>query len=86
MTTHVLDTAKLMDDVDRARRAGTPSAIPYRQIARDIGAGPSIFTRLRAGYRVDADTLCALLLWLDPDVRLSEYALPAVVTKRRAVS
>jgi hypothetical protein len=84
VTAHILDTAKLMNAVDRARRAGQPGAVSYRQIAREIGAGSSsIFTRLREGARVDADTLCSLLLWVDPNARLVDYTVQVDPPLRR---
>lgn len=77
MSSHRLNTAKLMRDVDRARRAGAPDEISYREIARIIGAGSSsVFTRINDGQRPDADTLCSLLMWLDPQARLADYTLP----------
>lgn len=77
MTTHRLDTVKLARDIDRARRAGAPDEISFREVARQIGAGSSsVFTRLNDGYRPDADTLCSLLMWLNPHARLADYTLP----------
>jgi hypothetical protein len=77
VTTHRLDTVKLARAIDRARRAGTPDEISFREVARQIGAGSSsVFTRLNDGFRPDADTLCSLLMWLDPGARLADYVLP----------
>lgn len=76
MSSHRLDTAKLARDVDRCRRAGAPDEVSYRAIARLIGVHPSMFTRLNDGYRPDADALCSLLMWLNPQARLGDYILP----------
>lgn len=75
MSTHRLDTAKLLRDVDRVRRAGAPDEVSYRQIADTIGVRSSMFTRLARGDRPDADSLCSLLMWLNPRAPLSEYTL-----------
>lgn len=75
MSTYRLDTAKLARDVDRCRRQGAPDEISYREIARQIGVGPSMFTRLNDGLLPNADALCSLLMWLNPDARLADYAL-----------
>lgn len=77
MTTHRLDTVKLARDIDRARRAGAPDEISFREVARQIGAGSSgVFTRLNDGFRPDADTLVSLLMWLNPRACLADYTLP----------
>lgn len=73
MTTHRLDTAKLLSDVDRARRSGAPDEISYRQVAQQIGTSSSVFTRLRRGDTPDADTLCSLIMWLNPQGMLASY-------------
>jgi hypothetical protein len=75
MTTHQLDVAKLARDVDRRRAAGKPGEIPFREIARQIGVGPSMFTRLSKGQRPDVDSLLSLLMWLSPEARISDYSL-----------
>lgn len=76
MTTHRLNTGKLIRDVDRVRRAGAPDEISYRQIARLIGVHASMFTRLNNGFCPEANALCSLLMWLNPEARLSDYTLP----------
>jgi hypothetical protein len=75
MSTHRLDTARLMRDVDRARRAGSPDEMSYRQIADLIGVRSSVFTRLSRGDSPTADSLCSLLMWLNPRAPLAEYTL-----------
>lgn len=75
MTSHRLDTVKLARDVDRCRRAGAPDEVSYREIARLIGVHPSMFTRLNDGYKPEADALCSLLMWVNPDARFSDYTL-----------
>lgn len=76
MSSHRLDTVALARAVDRARRAGAPDEMSYREVARQIGVGPSMFTRLNDGYPPNADLLCSLLMWLDPQARISDYVLP----------
>jgi hypothetical protein len=76
VSSHHLDTARLMRDVDLVRRAGAPDEIPYRKIAAEIGVRSSLFTRLSRGERPDADSLCSLLMWLDPNAPLTQYVLP----------
>jgi len=76
MSTYRLDTAKLAREVDRARRAGAPDEMSYREVARAINVGPSMFTRLNDGLGLHVDALCSLLMWLNPQARLSDYALP----------
>jgi transcriptional regulator with XRE-family HTH domain len=87
-----LDTVKLAREVDRARRAGESDEMSYREVARIIGVGPSMFTRLNDGFRPDADALCSLLMWLSPEARISDYVLPGPrataprpVSRRRAL-
>jgi hypothetical protein len=75
VSTHRLDTSKLMRDVDRARRAGAPDEISYRQVADLIGVRSSVFTRLGRGDSPTADSLCSLLMWLNPRASLAEYTL-----------
>ncbi len=75
MSTHRLDTDKLMRDVDRARRAGSLDEMSYRQVADLIGVRSSVFTRLSRGDSIVGDTLCSLLMWLNPRASLAEYTL-----------
>lgn len=75
MTSHRLDTAKLAADVDRARRAGTPDEMSFREVARIVGVSPDVFTRLNDGMRMDVDALCSLLMWLNPQAKLADYVL-----------
>jgi hypothetical protein len=75
VTTHRLDVAKLARDVDRARRAGAPDEISYREVARRIGVGPSMFTRINDGFCPDVDNLLSLLMWLNPDATVGQYTL-----------
>lgn len=76
MSTHRLDTHKLMRDVDQARRAGARDEMSYRQVADAIGVRSSMFTRLWRGQCPDANSLCSLLVWLNPTAPLSYYTLP----------
>ncbi len=85
MSTHRLDTGKLLRDLDRARRAGAPDELSYRQIAAVIGVRSSAFTRLRRGETLTADTLCSLLMWLNPQAPLAEYSAPRATPARPAV-
>jgi transcriptional regulator with XRE-family HTH domain len=76
MSTHRLNTAKLAYEVDLARGAGTRFELSFREVARRIGVGSSLFTRLNDGFPPNADALCSLLLWLNPNARLADYILP----------
>ena len=76
MSTYRLNTTKLAADVDQARRAGAPDEISYREVARRIGVGPSLFTRLNDGYPPNSDALCSLLMWLNPKGKIADYILP----------
>ena len=85
-----LNTRKLAAAVDRRRGAGCIDEISYREVARIIGVGPSLFTRLNDGYPPNADALVSLLMWLDPEAKLADYALdgdragaPQPVPRRR---
>lgn len=75
MSSHRLDTAKLLRAVDRARGAGTAQEISYRQIAGAVGVRSSLFSRLARGERPAADALCSLIMWLDPLTPLSTYVV-----------
>lgn len=79
MSSYRVDTVRLAEDVDRVRLAGTADEISYREIARQIGVGPSMFTRLNDGYPPGGDALLSLLLWLGEQLGrqllVSDYAL-----------
>lgn len=75
MSSHRLDTARLAADIDRARRAGAPDEISFREVARKAGVSPDVFTRLNNGRRMDVDALCSLLMWLNPQAKLADYTL-----------
>jgi hypothetical protein len=75
VSTHRLNTVRLAADIDRARRAGAPDEISYREVARQVGVGSSLFTRLNDGYPPNADALCSLLVWLGPHAQLANYTL-----------
>lgn len=83
MTTHRLDTDRLMRDVDRVRKAGAPDEVSYRKIADMIGVRSSVFTRLARGDRPDADSLCSLLMWLNPQAPMAQYAVLGDRTRGR---
>lgn len=93
MSAHRLDVVKLAAAVERVRLARTDQQpaieqeVSYRQIAREIDVHPSIFTRLRDGFRPDADTLCSLMIWLaqwqDAPVTLTDFTLPGTVRRAR---
>jgi hypothetical protein len=76
MSTFHLDTARLARDVDRARRAGAPDEMSYRQVAQAAGVHPSTFTRLNDGKCPDVDGLLSLLMWLNPRASIAQYARP----------
>ncbi len=76
MSSHRLDTEKLIRDVDRCRRVGAPDEISYRELGRILGVGSSLFTRLKKGQPPNADALCSLMMWLNPQALVSDYILP----------
>lgn len=76
MSSYRLDTVRLISEVDRCRMAGAPNEISYREVARIIGVGPSLFTRLNDGQQPSADALLSLLMWLNPAAGVADYALP----------
>lgn len=75
MSKYRLDTSKLAAEVDLARHKGKPDEVSYRQIATAAGVSPGLFTRLNDGFPPNADGLCSLLMWLNPDARLADYIL-----------
>lgn len=68
-TTHMLDTAALVDalDCERMARGMTQAAV-----AREIGCSPNIWQHLPRGRQVDAHTLVSILAWLDGGVVITD--------------
>lgn len=48
----------------------------WRQVAVELGLSPSLFSRIAAGLRPDADALVTLLVWLDMDTDLAIVIKP----------
>ncbi len=76
MSSHHLDTARLARDIDRARRAGAPDEMSYREVARAAGVYPTLLTRLNDGKCPDVDAFLSLIMWLNPRATLADYVLP----------
>lgn len=56
-----VDAAALRAALDQARIA---KGISWRQLAADSGVTPSLLSRLRNGYKPDADGFMTLVRWL----------------------
>lgn len=56
-----LDWAELFTDLDELR---LELRLSWRQVAREQGVSPSLFTRLSHGQGVSAEVLVRLLLWM----------------------
>ena len=56
-----VDAAALQDALDQARAA---KGLSWRQLAAEAGVTPSLLSRLRNGYKPDADGLMTLVRWL----------------------
>lgn len=56
-----IDTAALQGALDQARLA---KSLSWRQLAAESGVTPSLLSRLRNGYKPDADGFMTLVNWL----------------------
>lgn len=56
-----VDARSLQDALDQARIA---KGLSWRQLAADSGVTPSLLSRLRNGYKPDADGFMTLVRWL----------------------
>lgn len=56
-----IDVAALLGALDQARMA---RGLTWRRVAADCGVSPSLFSRLKAGNKPDADGFMALVTWL----------------------
>jgi transcriptional regulator with XRE-family HTH domain len=56
-----IDTASLQDALDQARIA---RGLSWRQLAAECGVTPSLLSRMRNGYKPDAEGFMTLVRWL----------------------
>jgi transcriptional regulator with XRE-family HTH domain len=56
-----IDTAGLQDALDQARIA---RGLSWRQLAAECGVTPSLLSRLRNGFKPDAEGFMTLVRWL----------------------
>lgn len=56
-----IDAAGLQDALDQAR---TARGLSWRQLAAECGVTPSLLSRLRNGYKPDAEGFMTLVRWL----------------------
>lgn len=56
-----VDARALQDALDQARQA---KGLSWRQLAGESGVTPSLLSRLRNGYKPDADGFMTLVRWL----------------------
>ena len=56
-----IDARSLLGSLDQARQSKEMS---WRQLAADAGVTPSLLSRLRNGYKPDADGFMTLVHWL----------------------
>lgn len=56
-----IDTAGLQEALDQARVA---RGLSWRQLAAECGVTPSLLSRLRNGYKPDAEGFMTLVRWL----------------------
>ena len=56
-----IDAAGLQNALDQARLS---KGLSWRQVAAEIGVTPSLLSRLRNGYKPDADGFMTLVRWL----------------------
>lgn len=61
MTSSKINVPALVASLD-AHREGRD--LSWRQMAKEIGVSPSLLSRLRNGYRPDADGFATLVTWL----------------------
>jgi hypothetical protein len=59
-------------DYVRAHRRMT-----WKAVADEAGLSASTLTRLGQGHAPDADGLCALMVWLGPELPLSRFTIDA---------
>lgn len=76
MTAYRLDTVKLATKIDQVRRAGRRDEISFREIARNCGVNPDLFTRLNDGLPMRVDSWISVIMWADPEAKVKDYALP----------
>ena len=64
MSSHRLDIPELRRRLDQRR---IQRGLTWQELAVAVDLSPSLFSRLAAGLRPDADALVTLLVWLDLD-------------------
>ncbi|MFD6180098.1 helix-turn-helix domain-containing protein [Streptomyces goshikiensis] len=65
MTTYRLDVPELYARLDDLRKQASMS---WRDLGAHLDVSPSLFSRVKAGHRPDADALVTFLAWLNLDV------------------
>lgn len=71
-----VDATALREALDEARQA---MGYSWRQLAAEIGVTPSLLSRLRNGYKPDADGFMTLVQWLGME---AEDFVPKLKRKR----
>lgn len=61
MAKNKIDARSLLGSLDQARQS---KDLSWRQLAADAGVSPSLLSRLRNGYKPDADGFMTLVRWL----------------------
>lgn len=73
MSTHRLDVPELRQALDKQRQ---DRGMSWRQVARECGVSPPMFTRLDAGHAPDVHGLVSLLVWLGLDTPIAHLIKP----------
>ncbi|MFE4857317.1 helix-turn-helix domain-containing protein [Streptomyces sp. NPDC056670] len=73
MSAYQLDVPELQRRLDAKRQR---DGLSWRQVAEITDLSSSMFSRLAAGHRPDADALVSLLVWLDLDTDLAIMIKP----------
>lgn len=56
-----IDARSLLESLDQAKQS---RSLSWRQLAAEAGVTPSLLSRLRNGYKPDADGFMTLVTWL----------------------
>lgn len=65
MSTYRLDVPELYARLDDMRKQ---AGMSWRDLGAHLDVSPSLFSRMKAGHRPDADALVTFLEWLNLDV------------------